>query len=57
MQSHMVHGKVMGQDVELREEEKEPVDGGKGVGVTEDRVGLVALDEDRETAGEKDEGA
>lgn len=57
VQSHMVHEKVMGQDVELREEEKETVDGGMGAEVIEDRVAFVASGEDRETAEEKDEGA
>lgn len=59
VQTHMVHGKVMDQDVEARAEGKKvvTVDEGEGGEVNEDRVAFVALDEGRETVGEKDEGA
>lgn len=57
VQPHMVQGKVMEQDVEVHAEEKQVVFVDKGEEVNADRVGFVALDEEKETVVRKDEGA
>lgn len=56
-QPHKVQGKVMEQDVEARAEGKKVVFVDKHEEVNEDRVRFAALDEDKETVVQEDEGA
>lgn len=57
VRNHRVHGKAMERDAEERVVGKKEmtVDGGAGGEVNVDRVAIVASDEDRGTAVEKDE--